>query len=356
MFCHRNIKGVVYALGADTYDIDDQLHRGRQDGLKLSQSGSVIKELLPSPEAYLLLFRTDPPIAPADGSFVRLLPSSNYPNSLAYVVQTDTDTQIIHLLVLPLQFEYSRHDGNISTTPFLEKHKSRLSHDYRRTAHGLLRGCTVTECVQSRNIVANIRELEVLEECDFEPVREATKQLKRVVINGGDRLRVIAGKYIGLVGWAAGCMVSDIMEIMPLTPILDHDLAGIEVSTTDLQRNEVGEGDDVMVTRGPFSGVMMKIIEYIEDDLVHGKISFAVPNDVRAKVCSHEFIRIVEIGDYVKVDKGDMEGCMGYAVEDRWHRCLIYVDKAREADETRPGLQCMVQNWVRYKPSQVTLH
>lgn len=348
-FFHPNIRGAVFAVGVDPYDVDDLLYKGREQGLKFAKSGSIIKELLTVTEAYLLLFKDIGPIAPDEGTFVRLLPSSNYPNALAYVLKREVEKQVIHILVLSVRIEYSRGPGiaiTATSIPHLERTKGKLAHDFRKTAYGLIRGQTIIDCVQTRNITPSQKEIERLEECDFEPIHQATQMMKRGAINKGDRVRVLAGEFMGLVGWAAGPMVSDIVEVMPMTPILDHDTAGIEIPLIDLNKFDLRDGDKAMVVRGPFAGVIVKVIEYLDDDTIHAKVTTPMLLEPRAKVYNHEIIRIVEIGDFIEVIYGLYSGCMGYATEDRWQSCYIYVDTVREVEGSQYCLSTLLQTWV----------
>ncbi|KDQ28557.1 hypothetical protein PLEOSDRAFT_1102604 [Pleurotus ostreatus PC15] len=348
-FFHPDVRGAVYAVGEDSYDVDDFLHQGRKQGLKLSKSGSIIKELLTTTEAYLLLFKDMGPVAPEEGTFVRLLPSSNYPNALAYVIKREFDIQVAHILVLPVRIEFIRGPGieiTMTSIAQLEKKRGKPAHDFRRMAYGLIRGHTVFDCLHTRNISPSRQELEALEECGFEPVLKASQILRRSLIDKGDRVRVISGEFMGLVGWAAGPMVSDTVEVMPMTPILNHDIVGIEVLSMDLNRLDLRNGDEAMVIRGPFAGVTVEVIEYLDDDMVHAKVKTPMLFDPRAKVYNHEIIRIVEIGDYVEVTYGIYEGCMGYAAEDKWQSCQIYVDAVREAADSNYHSMALLQTWI----------
>ncbi|KAF4571128.1 hypothetical protein EYR36_001601 [Pleurotus pulmonarius] len=349
-FFHPDVRGAIYAVGTDSYDVDDFLHKGRKQGLKFCKSGSIIKELLTTTEAYLLLFKDTGPIAPEEGSFVRLLPSSNYPNALAYVIKREFETQVIHILVLPVRIEYTRGPGietTMTAVPQLErKNKGKPAHDFRKTAYGLIRGQTAFDCVQARNISPSRKELEELEESHFEPISNAIRTLKHAMIDKGDRVRVVAGEYMGLVGWAAGPMVSDIVEVMPMTPILNHDIVGVEILSANLNKFNLRDGDKAMVVRGPFAGVIVEVIEYLDDDVVHAKITTPTLLDPRAKVYNHEIIRIVEIGDYIEILYGFFEGCMGYAAEDRWQSCHIYVDAVRKADDSEYRSAALLHTWI----------
>ncbi|KAF4582632.1 hypothetical protein EYR40_002555 [Pleurotus pulmonarius] len=315
-------------------------------GLRFTKSGSIIKELFPAMDTYLLLFNEEGPTEPEEDTIVRLLPTSNYGQSLAYVVECQSHLQIAHLLVLPSRFEIGPTDNSANvmrSIPSLERKQGMLSHDYRRTAYGFIRGQIAFAFLQVRNISPSVDEVHALEESELTRVKELTTQLKRKLIRKGDRVRVIGGRFVGLIGFATEDMTTDTVYVMPVPSIIDYDDAGLELSTTDVEATCPQEGSKTLVIRGCFAGVIVEVNEYLEDDVIHAYVCAPTLHEGRAQVFNHEIVHSVMIGDYVEIIDGVFQGCKGYAAEDKWLSCRVYVDAVSEDDST---LVDHLQTWI----------
>ncbi len=96
-----------------------------------------------------------------------------------------------------------------------------------------------------------------------------------------------------------------------------------------------------------FAGVTVEIIEHLDEHTVHAVIVMPILLEPQAKVYNYEVIRTVEIGDYIEVIRGLYDGCMGYATEDRWQSCRVYVDAMKPLEDNEYRSAALIKTWVR---------
>ncbi|KAF9487669.1 hypothetical protein BDN71DRAFT_1594376 [Pleurotus eryngii] len=346
IFSHRKVKGVVYVLPRpDMVEIDNFFNVVSSPAVLRTESGATIKEALSRTETKVLLFKQENPAEPNVGELVRIHGDDTYENLLAFVVEVEPCSQVAHLLVLRAPYKYvgnePGYDGFPSARiPELVTENGQLAHDGRMYAFGLMRGKLPFDCLQCGNICPTFQEIEALERCPYDPVRQEAIFHKRNQVFNGDLVRIVFGRYQGLVGWADDLRAESCgVTAKPTT--LAADTFGIEIAKEDLLRPTLKKGKDVLVIRGPFAGVKVKVVKDLDGFDVHAKV--VKPSETTVRVKSWEIIKYADVGDYVEVESGPYKGCRGYVGADQWQVARVFVD---DLVERHLGDATLLHSWV----------
>ncbi|KAF7426613.1 hypothetical protein PC9H_008982 [Pleurotus ostreatus] len=346
IFSHRKVKGVVYVLPRpDMAEIDNFFNVVSGPAVLRTESGATIKEALSHTETKVLLFKQENPAEPNAGGLVRIHGDDTYENLMAFVVEVEPCSQVAHLLVLRAPYKYvgnePEYDGFPSARiPELVTENGQLAHDGRMYAFGLIRGKLPFDCLQCGNICPTFQEIEALERCPYDPVRQEAIFHKRNQVSNGDLVRIISGRYQGLVGWADD-LRAESCGVMARPTTLAADTFGIEIAKEDLLRPTLKKGKDVLVIRGPFAGVKVKVVKDLDRFHVHAKV--VKPSETMVRVKSWEIIKYADVGDYVEVESGPYKGCQGYVGADQWQAARVFVD---DLVERHLGDITLLHSWV----------
>ncbi len=351
---HTAVKGIVYVLADYAYQVDELLTGQMDECIWRTEDRMFVKERLSGPDATLLLFREHAPDVPASGSFVRLHQDARFNNGLAFVVKTEPTLQIAHILALPSEFHRlsPAEDGMplFHHEPFLYTERptddGALSHDGESTAYGLVRGSLPFDCLRTKSINATLQEVALLQDCQYPPILEALEDLMRNFVSVDDRVRVVSGEYVGIQGWALSNAHSEIVQVKPRSLQYGTEEPGIEITLSQLHVDQPRARDRVLVVDGPFAGVYISVIKYLDDETILAKVDSQQPSTGKIYVANHEIVRDVRIGDYVAVQCGPYSGCDGWATEDLWHQCRIFVESTGYEDTPEHPANACLHTWV----------
>lgn len=317
--------------------------------------GATMKEALSHTDTKVLLFKQESPAGPNVGELVRIHGDDTYENLLAFVVEIEPYSQVAHLLVLQASWKYvgnePEYDGCPGARiPALITENGELAHDGRLYAFGLVRGELPFDCLQCGNICPTFQEIEALERCTYDPVRQAAISHKRNQVFNGNLVRIVFGRYQGLVA-CADDLRAESCGVMARPTILAEDTFGIEIAKQDLLHPTPKKGKDVLVIRGPFAGVKVKVVKDLDRFNVHAKV--VKPSETTARVNSWEIIKYADVGDYVEVESGPYKGCRGYVGADQWQAARVFVD---DLVERHLGDATLLHSWVRFGNIAITHH
>ncbi|KAF9489329.1 hypothetical protein BDN71DRAFT_1435475 [Pleurotus eryngii] len=279
IFSHRKVKGVVYVLPRpDIAEIDNFFNIVSSLAVLHTESGATINEALSHMETKVLLFKQENPAEPNVGGLICIHSDNTYKNLLAFVVEVEPCSQMAHLLVLQAQYKYvgnePEYDGFPSTRiPELVTENGQLAHNGRMYAFGLMRGKLLFNSLQCRNICPTFQEIEALERCPYDPVWQEAIFHKRNQVFNGDFVRIVSRRYQGLVGWTDNL---------------------IEIAKEDLLRPTLKKGKDVLVIRGPFVEVKVKVVKDLDRFHVHAKV--VKPSETMVQVKSWKIIKYADVG------------------------------------------------------------
>ncbi|KAF4565739.1 hypothetical protein EYR36_002317 [Pleurotus pulmonarius] len=333
---HTAVKGIVYVLADYAYQVDELLTGQMDECIWRTEDRMFVKERLSGPDATLLLFREHAPDVPASGSFVRLHQDARFNNGLAFVVKTEPTLQIAHILALPSEFHRlsPAEDGMplFHHEPFLYTERptddGALSHDGESTAYGLVRGSLPFDCLRTKSINATLQEVALLQDCQYPPILEALEDLMRNF------------------GWALSNAHSEIVQVKPRSIQYGTEEPGIEIALSQLHVDKPRARDRVLVVDGPFAGVYISVIKYLDDETILAKVDSQQPSTGKIYVANHEIVRDVRIGDYVAVQCGPYSGCDGWATEDLWHQCRIFVESTGYEDTPEHPANACLNTWI----------